>query len=526
MIKSKHAFLMKKKGNYFILKNKSEGSLNRILYLIEIPFLLIRWVASFVLARSLARVILAPRQVSKQRAIHHISMSDDTKSTADDLVIVNLIPHESRKLLKDLMLSWSNTLGFTLPVSMKARLFHFSHLKDKQHIDKMIDEICQLISGHSTAKRCEGKSFTWDKIHFKGIERLDEPLRAYFFSKLIEKCGLGANETQRTTPLDFFTLETQDGAILDSVAIAAPDEEKKPMSERKFIISCLARRQNYINFTKYSAYSARKIGCTMIGFNYRGIDFSQGMVWTQDNMVDDIIAQVERLLALGVQAKHIGLEGDCLGGAVATIAAANLHKRDYPVKLYNLRSFRSTPRFLAGYLLPEATSSWLNPLTYLKYIAAGFSIIFLTPVIWLSGWRLNAAAAWNKIPFADKDYSLVRMNEPLQYDRPDGVIHDGVASIASYIDEQRDMIRLKMKYCQTLTQEEKAIVTDRAVSHYFKPAPSFQLNDDKWLKASSYRRYPHFFPRRSLVNIEASQNNHDHMIDSFQAKFQSRQSGA
>jgi effector protein SdbA len=114
-----------------------------------------------------------------------------------------------------------------------------------------------------------------------------------------------------------------------------------------------------------------------------------------------------------------------LGGAVATLAAAQLHERGYHVKLYNLRSFRSLSRVIMGYFLPNAKDNWSHPLTYLKYFAVALSGLFI-PLIWLSGWRLNAERAWDKIPTSNKDYALVREiddNQKITVE-VDGLIHD------------------------------------------------------------------------------------------------------
>jgi effector protein SdbA len=295
------------------------------------------------------------------------------------------------------------------------------------------------------------------------------------------------------------------------------------MHERKFVIKCLARDQNYINWIKDGTYSAQKIGATVIAFNYRGIDYSRGMVCTQNDMVNDTIAQVDRLLALGVRARNIGIEGYCLGGAVATLAAAQLHERDDKVKLHNSRSFRSIPRFLIGYFLPHTQSNWTEPMTWLRYIVAGFSLIFLSPIIWLSGWRFNAVNAWDKIPVADKDYSVVRVNEDVQYRTPeqaDGLIHDHWASIASYLDEQRQIIQVKRKCGKTLTIEEQKILQDKPETHYFKPAVcEYDQRTKELFKA--HGKLSHFLPSRHTVSIiNPEETNQDYVAKQFKLRFQ------
>ncbi len=493
------------------------------LMLVINTLLLLPRIIGLLISRGVGHLVLAPDQVTKQRPIHHVAMSDNTALDQNDLVVVNLIPYASKKKTNDIMLKLRQLMGFGFEQSSETYQLHLNNRQDKQHIDNIIREIYLLITRQSKAKRCEGKAFTWDKIHFKGIELLDEPLRAYFFNQLKAQYG-ALPQIPRQTQLDFFTLKTQDNSVLDSVAIVDPGEEKKPMHERKFVIKCLAREQNYINWIKDGTYSAQKIGATVIAFNYRGIDYSRGMVCTQNDMVNDTIAQVDRLLALGVKARNIGIEGDGLGGAVATLAAAQLHERDDKVKLHNSRSFRSIPRFLIGYFLPHTQSNWTEPMTWLRYIAAGFSLIFLSPIIWLSGWRFNAVNAWDKIPVADKDYSVVRANEHVQYRTPeqtDGIIHDHWASIASYLDEQRQTIQAKRKCGKSLTIEEQKILQDKPEKHYFKPAACKPNDQGTKELFKAHGKFSYFLPHRHIVSItNPEETNHDYMAKQFKLRFQ------
>ena len=243
-------------------------------------------------------------------------------------------------------------------------------------------------------------------------------------------------------------------------------------------------------------------------------------------MVDDAVAQVERLLALAVPAKNIGIEGDCLGASIATLAVAKLQERHYPVKLYNLRSFRSLPRFLEGYLLPETSTKadFLNPLTYLKYIAVGFIRCVLMPLIWVARWDLNVATAWNSIPSADKDYGVIRNSADAQGpNEVDGCIHNTWASVASIVDEQRKTLQAKETNKERLTQEQIAVLDDSPARHCFKPDPKPQSFDSEAAKekAQTYGSLPHFLGRRSLLIREGEEGAtaHNHMVDFFKTSF-------
>ncbi|WP_133129227.1 alpha/beta hydrolase family protein [Legionella yabuuchiae] len=530
-------FKLKPENNYFEL-SKSRPSARQMLFnLLKAPFSIPFWTVSFLLARIVTILALDPSDVKRQRPVHLVVMSDKESEallTSDnnnqdnfiadenDLVIVNLAKHESHKIFKDYLLKFNNAV-MKLPFlnSIKRRTLRFDNPKHKAHIDSMLNEIDLLVQGKSTALKCKHRKFSWNQIHFKGRELLDAPLLEYFFNRLKEKYGTEALETKRTHNLQFFTLKTTDGAVLDSAEIIAAGEETKPMSQRTFVITCLPRERNFTHWIKDMNYSAQHIGCTMVSFNYRGVDYSKGMVWTHENMVNDVIAQVQRLIELGAKPENIGIEGLCLGGVTATIAAAKLHEDGYKVKLYNERSFRSMPRFLSGYILPHSDSSLKNPVTWLKYFVAGLMYVLLAPVLWLAGWRTDAASAWEKIPPEDKNYSVVRMSKDSRsFEETDGIIHDSWASMASKFDEDRNAVLTKEKLGKSLNPDESALLADNPEHHYFKPAPN--SGDDHNEKAKQYGKVPHFLPRRKLVPLEENQSHpttcHDHMAEFFKTK--------
>ncbi len=509
---------MKQKHNYYKLDKREISFGSVVRGILKIPISLPQWIASFFLARTLTNIALNHSQIKKQRPIHVVNMSDEENK--NEHVIINLLPHEPYKKLKDFLLKASTIIPLPFVTKFKTSNLSFDNPEDKEHIDKILDEIDLPLQGNSKVDRCEDKLFPWDKIHFKGLEKLDLKLRGYFLEELEKRYGKEIFSTERSPKLNFFTLETEDGAVLDSVEVMPPAEELKPIEERKFVIACLARDQNYINWLKDFSYSAQNIGCTVIGFNYRGVCYSRGMVWTQKNLVEDAIAQAQRLIALGAKPENIGFEGMCIGGAVATLTAAELHDRNVPVKLYNYSSFRSILRMITGYILPEGKINYYNPLTYIRYLTVALTYALIAPIIWLAGWHMDAASAWDRIPFSAKNYSVIRPSNPeTNVQEPtDGVIHDTWASMASYIDETRAALISKQIHGEPLNDEELEIVDDSPGQHYFHPSQSADLHG----KAA------HFLPRRYLVqdsDPEAAEgnpqqrSNHSHMISSFRRKF-------
>ncbi|CEG56080.1 alpha/beta hydrolase family protein [Legionella fallonii] len=454
------------------------------------------------LSRAFTIVALGPDEIRLQNPIHVMFTTDDRKEKGT--VIVNMLPSKSQKAPK----SYFDKKNPFSPVKRQKLLF--DNPEHKSHVDSIIAEIGKLLDGSSTQDKCKEKQFAIEDIHLKGLERLDEKLADYFKEQIRQKYGQDFFERPRKTKLDFYTLEPSESVTLESVEVSNAEEQMKPMSERKFIIACMARNQNYIYWLKDFYISSQNIGCSVIGFNYRGVDYSKGMIKTQNDMVNDAIAQADRLLELGVKPENIAFEGMSLGGAIATISAATMHDKGLEVKLYNERSYRSLIRLMIGYIMPKSDSNPWNPLTWLKYIAVGLTYLFLAPIMWLEGWHLDAASAWDRIPMECKDYSVARNHtNPEQHD-DDDLVHDSFSSIASLMAEHLEEVKQKQKDGVSLSKAEQQILDDKPESH------EFSLNRDDKTNANESS---HSAPRRFLLDTHTrSHTMQSYMIESMRTK--------
>lgn len=498
---------MRQLHNYYTLDKPVSSYWDYLKFIVKIPFSLPKWLLSFLLARNITNIALNPTQVKNQKPVHWVSLSDGSEESK--VVIVNVYPHEPFKWFKDYWLKLNSIISIPFLSSHITSQLHYDCLDDRVYIDQIVNEIKRLLEGKSTADKCQGKAFHWADIHLKGLERLDVRLRSYLFERLHGAFGSDEVDVPRHVHLNFFTLESLRHAVLDSVEVSTESEKQKKYAERKYVIACMARDQNYCHWIKDFNRSAQKIGCTVIGFNYRGIDYSQGMVWTQDNMIEDTLAQVQRLLYLGVKPENIGLEGMCLGAAVATLAAARLHEDGLRVKLYNERSFRTLPRLVIGYLLPGLKSNPWNPLNWPRFIFAALVYVILLPVMWLVGWYVDAESAWDRIPEEDKECSVVRDYHQAELIQDDGIIEDSWASMASLVDEHKKNIEQKIEQHVEITPEEKKLRVKQAKTHEFKVSSDYKGDD-----------LPHVIPRRYLIQRNGSNRSmHDHMVDFFKEKW-------
>lgn len=502
---------MDRDRNYYTLKSSKKNFGHLVLSFLLTPFKLPSWIISILVARYVTHIVLNPGSAPLQRAIHLTKLNDKEQ---DDIVVINFKKTPKVKWFNDFLLKFSHIFSFIPFISPQLRnRVNYSRSEDILYVNNLLEEIDKLIKGTSNARHCEGKVFDWSHIHFKGMEFLDAKMRVYFYEQLDKKYGVAAYNKKNAHSIEFFTVQTADNSELDSVEVLGPNEEQKPISERKFVITCLARDQNYINWLKDLKYTATNLGATAICFNYRGIDLSRGIVWTEQDMVDDVLAQTQRLIELGAKPENICIDGMCLGGAIATLSAAQLHEQKLKVKLNNERSFRSLPQLLFGFIAPEMSSvNWWNPLTYLRFFAAGLIYVLITPFLWLGGWYTNAEKAWDKIPTEDKMYSVIRDEKNHIYD---GVINDYFSSIASLVDYQFNAILKKVVAKVPLNEKEMAILNE-----YVHSNPSFKPSEE--VIASEKYRGPHFVSRRDLVAELGHQKpytNHDYFLNKLKDKF-------
>lgn len=305
------------------------------------------------------------------------------------------------------------------------------------------DELVQRIIAAVEEGEAGVSDFNVKNIIIKGLEFVDDDLREKTLDEIntvLRKYSKDKSFDIRTntTGINFYSLETPDYAVLDSVELRAKDETIKPMSERTFVIFCMPRSNGYCAWLKNLRIAADKAETTYIAFNYRGVERSQGVVWTQDDMVEDAKAQAHRLLLMGAKPENIAFEGECVGGAIATLAAASMHAQGHSVKLFNARSFRSTSHLVLYKLLPTDEAPKLHPITIGRYFLGGLFLLIGMPILYLSNWNLNTEKAWQTIPDKDKDFIVVRSakNNDDTRNKDDDMIEHQHASIYSFVREK------------------------------------------------------------------------------------------
>ena len=215
--------------------------------------------------------------------------------------------------------------------------------------------------------------------------------------------------------IDAGYIKTHDGATIDTIQLTPGSEQLNPIEQQRFIVRFNGNGMQYSDTSSLynAAQDADKLKETVILFDYRGVGNSKKTPATFQDLVTDGIAQVQRLLDLGVNSKSITLDGLSLGGGVATMVAYHFHQLKKPVYLWNDRSLASLSKTAAGMLAPTLPGL-IDDLVNYSLECTSYSV--MKP----SGWDVNVANAYKAIPSEYKGYMVVAKQSPIS--DGDGVI--------------------------------------------------------------------------------------------------------
>lgn len=239
--------------------------------------------------------------------------------------------------------------------------------------------------------------------------------------------------------------KTPDGIELDTIEL----QNKNSLNSKKVILFGWGRSGCYERHLDFLGTEAQNLNAKIVTFNYRGIGHSSSQPSNANDLVDDYYAQVQRLIKQGYKPENIYCYGHSLGGAVASMAAAKLHKEKNKVHIYNDRSYSklidisldiysrpgmrkliTTLAMSLIFYLSISYMAYLSVLTPITFAVAGVVAAisyfhkplynFLEKSIiagWLhlqrkamevTGWEMLATAAHDSIPNEYKDHVLVK----------------------------------------------------------------------------------------------------------------------
>ena len=138
------------------------------------------------------------------------------------------------------------------------------------------------------------------------------------------------------------SVTTPDAVVLDALLRPPP----AALAEPRFVLFVGGNFQKYEDWLPYFDAYARAAGVGFLAFNFRGVGRSEGAVCCAADMLTDVHACIDALLARGVRPAHLCVHGFSIGGAVSALALAS---RQQPgVAFVSDRSLRSLPHTIYG----------------------------------------------------------------------------------------------------------------------------------------------------------------------------------
>lgn len=180
--------------------------------------------------------------------------------------------------------------------------------------------------------------------------------------------------------------------------------QKKSQEDRYYRIHCGNNTANCSRFfTELATLSKRHPELKTITYNHPGVEGSDGITMSKDDLVNALYAQVKTLIKNGANPKNIELSGFSIGAATAALTAAKLKEEGIEVNLYNDRTFSTMgnvvtngfPGLGLAFKLLKAIPG-VKELTHhvLQPLVKNFVI---EPLLWLTNWDMDPARAYKAI---------------------------------------------------------------------------------------------------------------------------------
>lgn len=292
-------------------------------------------------------------------------------------------------------------------------------------------------------------------------------------------------------PLSWFFLDTktQDGVMLDTLELMHPDQEKLAPENQQYVIYLNGNGMFYgSNIDEAQAHILQERYNAVL-FSYRGTGGEGVAPKSADDLVQDGIAQVQRLLDKGVLSTNIVLKGLSLGGGVGAKVGEYFHAQGKPIYVYNERSFSTTTN-VAVTLLRE-----------IPYVGKTLGFL-LYPIVWgvmnYSGWEMNAAKAFKSIPKEYRDYAVVRTPKAKRTAKTlDDTVITHYGSMHEALANERKVAKKEYKKLRALPertkeQEARLLIVRNEIKH------------QKFENVSCREQCAHTENTNSLVNREGN----------------------
>lgn len=288
-------------------------------------------------------------------------------------------------------------------------------------------------------------------------------------------------------------IKTYDDVRLQTMEMVHAEQLKKPAAEQKYVIFFNGNGMDFTDNREEATRYMREGKFNTILFNYRGTGGVGRKPLSSADLTIDGIAQVQRLLDMGVPSENIILRGLSLGGGVATKVAEYFHLQEKkPIYIFNDRSFSSLQNVVIGHIRQLFNKKPIQEDTMIGKLL-GF---ILYPIVWgflqLSSWEIPASKAFKHIPPEYRDYALVRTPKGNRINQQDDFIITHYGSLHEGLADERAAAKVKLKRLKREAPEQKNDI--RALEYQLK---HHKYEDVTFSQAFSHMESPVYLKNRS-----------------------------
>lgn len=271
-------------------------------------------------------------------------------------------------------------------------------------------------------------------------------------------------------------IESTGGAKLNFCEIYSKPAHS--VENEKVIIYAEGREFAYeTNLDKYIQQAKKNPETRIVGFNFRNVQLSKGVAYTQEDWIDDVLAIVNYYTKKGIFLRNIVLNGHSLGGAICTLAAARIYEQNTKkgikeqerhINLFNNRSFSTLTQQILWTMLGGIGSGIISallialpcaffwgsiPALYLGGAISSLGLLYpkapmlllqplLDGILSITFGRLDALSAFNKLPTHAKGYIMAKDDAVIS---PKSSLHYGLKPVNH---QRKQMIRHDIKEAQ------------------------------------------------------------------------------
>lgn len=242
--------------------------------------------------------------------------------------------------------------------------------------------------------------------------------------------------------VDRLNIQTHDGASLDTVEVKLSGDQDG--SQRPYIIFIGGVGSCYERSLGVMADLAESINAISIGFNLRGVCESTGAAYSKNDSITDGIAQVQRLLAQGVNPRYIFLKGESYGSAIAAEVCDYFHNAGTDINVFCGRAFSNLHDEISG-LVRDGVSQTVSTLA--KPI--------IKSILYSANWNADTYHSFANIPEQNREYLLVRSSKEIRRGRTDDPVVKHTESLHYALRREQKMLNVSSSIDDSVADDIK-----------------------------------------------------------------------